>query len=305
MIFVPIKIPNALPAADTLRSENIFVMTENVALKQDIRPLQIAILNLMPKKIETETQLLRLLGNSPLQIEITLLQTASHKSKNTSAEHLLTFYKTFEDVKDERFDGLIITGAPVEHLEFSEVDYWDELCQIFDWSKSNVHSTFHICWGAIAALNHHYGVKKINLKEKLSGVFVHEVKDALHPLLRCFDDEFFAPHSRYFTVDSAEINLIKDLEILADSKEGGAHLIASKDNRQIFVTGHGEYERTTLEAEYSRDLQRGIDVSVPLNYFSEGKSAPQLCWRAHSSLLFSNWINFIVYQNTPYDLDNM
>jgi len=302
---MPIKIPNALPAANTLKSENIFVMTENVALKQDIRPLKIAILNLMPKKIETETQLLRLLGNSPLQIEITLLQTASHKSKNTSAEHLLTFYKTFNDVKDERFDGLIITGAPVEHLNFNEVDYWDELCEIFEWSKSNVHSTFHICWGAQAALYHHYDVGKIDLKEKLSGVFVHEVKDELHPLLRCFDDEFFAPHSRYTTVDEGEINQIEDLKILADSKEAGVYLMAGKDNRQIFVTGHGEYERTTLEAEYSRDLARGIDVAVPTNYFSEGKSAPRLCWRAHSSLLFSNWINFIVYQNTPYNLEEL
>lgn len=303
---MPIKIPNALPAADTLRGENIFVMTENVALKQDIRPLKIAILNLMPKKIETETQLLRLLGNSPLQIEITLLQTASHKSRNTSAEHLLAFYKTFEDVKNERFDGLIITGAPIEHLKFSEVDYWDELCKIFEWSKNNVHSTLHICWGAQAGLYYHYNIDKVDLKEKQSGVFVHNVKNDLHPLLRCFDDEFFVPHSRYTTIDAGEIDANANLEILADSKEVGVYLVASKDNRQIFVTGHSEYDRTTLENEYSRDLEKGLGIAAPLNYFSEDKNrAPQLCWRAHSSLLFSNWVNFIVYQNTPYDLDSL
>ncbi len=301
---MPIKIPNTLPAAKTLADENIFVMTETRAQTQDIRPLRILILNLMPTKIATETQLARLLGNTPLQVEIELIRTASHESKNTSQEHLLSFYKTFEDVMDRRFDGMIITGAPVEHLEFEDVEYWDELCGIFEWSKTHVHSTFHICWGAQAGLYYHFGIKKIPLEKKLFGVFPHSVSYKNPILFRGFDDVFYAPHSRNSTVDIKDVEAVPELKILAESPEAGMYACMTSEGRQIFVTGHSEYEADTLAKEYFRDLDKGIDIAVPKNYFpnDDPKKPPEVKWRAHANLLFSNWLNYFVYQTTPYDV---
>ena len=304
---MPIKIPNSLPAAKTLTDENIFIMTETRALTQDIRPLKILILNLMPTKIATETQLARLLGNTPLQVEIELIHTKSYESKNTSQEHLLSFYKTFDDVKSSRFDGMIITGAPVEHLEFEEVEYWDELCEIFEWSKTHVHSTFHICWGAQAGLYYHFGVKKIPLPEKLFGVFPHTV-DYKNPILfRGFDDVFYVPHSRNSTVDRAELERIPEIKILASSKEAGVYACMTREGRQIFITGHSEYEAGTLAQEYFRDKNKGIDIKVPKNYFPDDDptKAPVMTWKAHANLLYSNWLNYFVYQTTPYDVDEI
>ncbi len=304
---MPIKIPNSLPAAKTLTDENIFIMTETRALTQDIRPLKILILNLMPTKIATETQLARLLGNTPLQVEIELIHTKSYESKNTSQEHLLSFYKTFDDVKGSRFDGMIITGAPVEHLEFEEVEYWDELCEIFEWSKTHVHSTFHICWGAQAGLYYHFGVKKIPLPEKLFGVFPHTV-DYKNPILfRGFDDVFYVPHSRNSTVDRAELERIPEIKILASSKEAGVYACMTGEGRQIFITGHSEYEAGTLAQEYFRDKNKGIDIKVPKNYFPDDDptKAPVVTWKAHANLLYSNWLNYFVYQTTPYDVDEI
>ena len=304
---MPIKIPNSLPAAKTLTDENIFIMTETRALTQDIRPLKILILNLMPTKIATETQLARLLGNTPLQVEIELIHTKSYESKNTSQEHLLSFYKTFDDVKSSRFDGMIITGAPVEHLEFEKVEYWDELCEIFEWSKTHVHSTFHICWGAQAGLYYHFGVKKIPLPEKLFGVFPHTV-DYKNPILfRGFDDVFYVPHSRNSTVDRAELERISEIKILASSKEAGVYACMTREGRQIFITGHSEYEAGTLAQEYFRDKNKGIDIKVPKNYFPDDDptKAPVVTWKAHANLLYSNWLNYFVYQTTPYDVDEI
>lgn len=304
---MPIKIQDKLPAAKTLESENVFVITENRAFHQDIRPLRIAILNLMPTKIETETQLLRLLGNTPLQIEIELLQAATHKSKNTAAEHLLAFYKTYDDVKNERFDGLIITGAPVEHLEFEEVNYWEELCTIMEWAKTHVYSTMYICWGAFAGLYYHYGVKKYPLESKISGVFPHHPILPLHPLLRGFDDTFYVPHSRSTEVHEEDLRKIPELDILSVSPESGVHIAADHSCRKIFVTGHSEYARRTLGYEYSRDVLKGLEPEVPVNYFPEGDSTkrPIMNWKSHANLLFGNWINHIVYQHTPYDLSEL
>ena len=304
---MPIKIPNSLPAAKTLTDENIFIITETRALTQDIRPLRILILNLMPTKIATETQLARLLGNTPLQVEIELIHTKSYESKNTSQEHLLSFYKTFDDVKSSRFDGMIITGAPVEHLEFEKVEYWDELCEIFEWSKTHVHSTFHICWGAQAGLYYHFGVKKIPLPEKLFGVFPHTV-DYKNPILfRGFDDVFYVPHSRNSTVDRAELERIPEIKILASSKEAGVYACMTREGRQIFITGHSEYEAGTLAQEYFRDKNKGIDIKVPKNYFPDDDptKAPVVTWKAHANLLYSNWLNYFVYQTTPYDVDEI
>ncbi len=301
---MPIKIPNSLPAAKTLADENIFVMTETRAQTQDIRPLRILILNLMPTKIATETQLARLLGNTPLQVEVELIRTASHESKNTSQEHLLSFYKTFDEVKNDRFDGMIITGAPVEHLEFEDVEYWDELCEIFEWSKSHVHSTLHICWGAQAGLYYHFGVKKIPLEKKLFGIFEHTV-DYKNPILfRGFDDVFYAPHSRNSTVDPAEVKAVKELKVLATSKEAGIYACMTEKGRQIFITGHSEYDSDTLAKEYFRDLNKGLPIDVPKNYFpnDDPQNPPRVTWRAHANLLFSNWLNYFVYQTTPYDV---
>lgn len=304
---MPIKVQSNLPAIKVLESENIFVMPDEVALKQDIRPLKIIILNLMPTKIQTETQLLRLLGNSPLQIDIELLQMASHTSKNTSAYHLTTFYKTFSQVKDETYDGMIITGAPVEQLEFEEVDYWDELCEIMEWSKHNVYSTFHICWGAQAALYYHYGVKKYAFNEKLSGIYNHKILNPLHPLMRGFDDTFVIPHSRFTGVQTEQIEKISQLEILAVSDLAGVSIVSSKSGRQVFVMGHAEYDRDTLLNEYLRDVNKGLAPKLPYNYFpnDDASLVPPMTWRSNATLLYTNWLNYFVYQATPYDLHDL
>jgi len=300
---MPIKVPDNLPAKEILQSENIFVMDESRAYHQDIRPLKIAILNLMPKKQETEVQLLRLIGNTPLQIEITLMHMGSHLSRNVSAEYLAAFYQTFDDVCGERFDGMIITGAPVEEMPFEEVNYWRELSDVFEWTKSNVTSTFNICWGAQAALYHHYGVRKTALSEKMFGVFTHSIKKRVD-LTRGFDDTFCAPHSRHTGVELGDIERIKDIDILATSDVAGFYIGATKDGRQIFVTGHSEYDPLTLKAEFERDVQSGLPINPPLNYFYGGDPAkpPMVTWRAHANLLYSNWLNYYVYQETPYDI---
>lgn len=304
---MPIKIPMALPAAEALIKENIFVMDEARAIKQDIRPLKIAIMNLMPTKIVTETQFLRLLSNTPLQIDITLLNTASHVSKNTPEEHLSTFYKTFEEVRNEKFDGLIITGAPVESLAFSDVDYWDELCEVVDWAHKNVYSTLYVCWGAYAGLYINHGIEKIKLDKKVSGVFRHNTLIPEYPLVRGFNKEFSAPHSRYSGVNRDDIEKCDDLLILAESEEAGVYLVANKNGREIFVTGHCEYDFDTLKNEYERDVLKGINPEVPKHYFPDDDPTkePINKWNAHAHLLFSNWLNYFVYQNTPYDLNEM
>lgn len=301
---MPIRIPDKLPATNQLRSENIFVMSETKAMHQDIRPLKIAIVNLMPTKIATETQLLRLLSNSPLQVEIQLIQMHSHDSKNTSQEHLSTFYKTFDSIKEERFDGMIITGAPVENMEFEEVDYWEELKEIMDWSITHVTSTFHICWAAQAGLYYHYGVPKYPLEKKCSGVFEHKVNRRTSKLVRGFDNVFYAPHSRNTEVRAEDIKKVKELEILADSKEAGVYIVFTKGGRRIFVMGHSEYDADTLSKEYFRDLEKGINPEIPVNYFpgDNPDKKPIVRWRSHASLLFSNWLNYFVYQITPYDI---
>ena len=301
---MPIKIPNDLPAVKTLEGENIFVMTETRAITQDIRPLEILLLNLMPKKIETETQLSRLLGNSPLQVNLTLIHTKSHESKNTPAEHLFTFYKTFDDVKGKTFDGMIITGAPVEQMAFEEVEYWDELCEIMEWSKTHVHSTLHICWGAQAGLYYHYGIEKHALDKKLFGVFPHTVDYKKSILFRGFDDVFYVPQSRYTTVRTEDVKAAPELKILASSKRCGIYAISNKGGRQIFITGHSEYDADTLKNEYLRDKAAGLDTEIPENYFADGnpKKNPIVSWRAHANLLFCNWLNYFVYQTTPYDI---
>ena len=304
---MPINIPNTLPAAKVLEAENIFVMNEERASNQDIRPLKLAILNLMPKKIETETQLLRLLGNTAIQIDIELLQISGHVSKNTPSEHLLKFYKTFDEIKDQRFDGLIITGAPVETLPFEEVDYWDELCQIMKWSLTNVYSTLHICWGAQAGLYYHYGIDKVPLDEKMFGVFEHVVSERNHRLMRGFDEVFWVPHSRHSTVSEMDVARTPGLTILARSDDAGVYCIAGAAGRQFFVMGHSEYDRYTLAAEYFRDVEKNLPIKIPQNYFpnNDPSKQPLVRWRAHSSLLFSNWLNYFVYQETPFDLTSL
>ena len=304
---MPIKIPNDLPAVKTLNDENIFVMTETRAITQDIRPLKILLLNLMPKKIETETQLSRLLGNSPLQVDLELIHTKSHISKNTSAEHLFTFYKTFDDIKELTFDGMIITGAPVELMEFEEVEYWDELCEIMEWSKTHVHSTFHICWGAQAGLYYHFGIKKYPLDKKLFGVFPHTADYKRSILFRGFDDVFMVPQSRHTTVKTEDIAAVPELKILASSPEGGVYAAATNQGRQIFITGHSEYDAGTLAAEYFRDVKEGKPIEVPKNYFPDDDPTkePLVTWRSHANLLYSNWLNYFVYQTTPYDIKDI
>ncbi len=304
---MPIRIPNDLPAVKTLNDENIFVMTETRAITQDIRPLKILLLNLMPKKIETETQLSRLLGNSPLQVELELIHTKSHQSKNTPQEHMLAFYKTFDDVKDRTFDGMIITGAPVEQMPFEEVEYWDELCEIMEWTKTHVHSTFHICWGAQAGLYYHFGIDKKPLDEKMFGIFPHTV-DYKHPILfRGFDDVFMVPHSRHTTVDIEDVKKCKEIKILSTSKEAGVYAMATKEGKQIFITGHSEYDANTLANEYFRDLNAGKPIKIPVNYFPDDnpENKPLVTWRAHANLLYSNWLNYFVYQTTPYDIEQI
>ena len=304
---MPIQIPNDLPAASTLLQENIFVMTQQRAESQQIRPLEIVLLNLMPTKIATETQLSRLLGNTPLQVNLELMHMSSHKSKNVSQEHLLTFYKSFDELKHRKFDGMVITGAPVENIEFEDVDYWQELCEIMEWSKSHVQSTFHICWGAQAGLYYHYGIKKYPLNEKLFGVFEHTKDYPRAILLRGFDDIFWAPHSRHTTVLREDIEAVPGLKILASSEKAGVYAMMSKNGRQIFVTGHSEYDPDTLEKEYLRDKKLGLPISVPENYYpnDDDTKAPLVRWRGHGNLLFSNWLNYFVYQATPYDISSI
>ena len=301
---MPIKIPNALPATDTLRSENIFVMTETRAMTQDIRPLQLLLLNLMPTKIDTETQLARVLGNTPLQIELELIAPAGHVSKNTSQEHMLSFYKSFDQVKHRSFDGLIITGAPVELMAFEEVDYWPELCAIMEWSKTHVHSTLHICWGAQAGLYYHYGIQKKLLDKKLSGVYQHTVEDPNFILFRGFDDNFWVPHSRNTTVDRADIEAIPGLKVLSVSPEAGVYAVKSEGCKQVFLMGHAEYDPDTLNKEYIRDVKAGIDILPPENYFpkDDPTQPPMVRWRSCAHLLYANWLNYCVYQTTPYDI---
>ena len=301
---MPIRIPNDLPATGVLQQENIFVMTENRAVTQDIRPLEIVLLNLMPTKVVTETQLTRLLGNTPLQVHLELMHTSTHKSKNVSQDHLLSFYKTFDELKDRKFDGMVITGAPVEKMNFEDVDYWPELCEIMEWSKTHVHSTFHICWGAQAGLYYHYGIPKYDLPEKLFGVFPHQADYKRSILLRGFDDVFYAPHSRHTTVHREDIEAMPGLKILASSEEAGVYAVMSKEGRQIFITGHSEYDPDTLKREYDRDKLAGLPISVPKNYFpnDDDTKYPMVRWRGHANLLFSNWLNYFVYQTTPYDI---
>ncbi|WP_407313469.1 homoserine O-acetyltransferase MetA [Desulfosporosinus sp. SB140] len=304
---MPIKVPEHLPAMEILNRENIFVMGDERAYHQDIRPLKIVILNLMPRKETTETQLLRLLGNSPLQVEITLLRIESHLSKNTSQEHLDAFYKSFNDIKNHNYDGMIITGAPVEHLEFEEVTYWSDLQTIMDWTKTHVTSTFHICWGSQAGLYHHYGIPKYPLTEKMFGIFQHDVnKSGLNgsQLLRGFDDEFYVPHSRHTEIKRSDLAKHPELEILSESDEAGVYIVVSKDGRQVFVSGHSEYDALTLKEEYDRDLAKGLPITFPKNYFPSNDPAktPVHKWRSHTNLLFQNWLNYYVYQETPYDL---
>ena len=304
---MPIKIPNDRPAVQTLADENIFVMTETRAITQDIRPLRIVLLNLMPKKIETETQISRILGNTPLQIELTLIRTESYLPQNTAQEHLLAFYKTFDDIKEEYYDGMIITGAPVEMMEFEEVDYWEELCTIMDWSLTHVHSTMHICWGAQAGLYHHYGIQKHILEKKLFGVYPHHADHPKSMLLRGFDSVFYAPHSRYTYVKRADIEAVPELRVLASSEEAGVHIVSRNGGRQFFVMGHSEYDPLTLDSEYRRDLEAGLGTLPPENYYpgNDSTKPPIVTWRAHGSLLFINWLNYFVYQSTPYDLKDL
>ena len=304
---MPIKIPNSLPATSVLESENIFVITESRAISQDIRPLHILLLNLMPTKVATETQLARVLGNTPLQVELELLQVKSHESKNVSQDHMLAFYKTFDQVRDNKYDGMVITGAPVEHLAFEEVDYWDELCEIMAWSKSHVHSTFHICWGAQAGLYYHYGIPKLPLDNKLFGVFPHRVERRSSILFRGFDDVFMVPHSRHTTISREDVEAVGALKILASSPEAGIYAMATDQGRQVFITGHSEYDADTLEKEYLRDKNAGLPIEVPKNYYpnDDDNKPPLMSWRAHANLLYSNWLNYFVYQNTPYDLSEI
>ncbi len=301
---MPIQIPNDLPAAGTLQDENIFVMHQDRATTQDIRPLEIVLLNLMPTKIETETQLSRLLGNTPLQVHLELMHTTTHVAKNVSQEHLINFYKSFDELKDRKFDGMVITGAPVENMAFEDVDYWDEICRIMEWSKTNVHSTMHICWGAQAGLYYHYGIPKRDLPEKMFGVFPHKADYKRSILMRGFDDIFWVPHSRHTTVDREDIEKVPGLKIVASSEQAGVYAVMNKKGRQIFITGHSEYDADTLKKEYVRDKNLGLPIRVPENYFPDDDDTqePLVRWRAHANLLFSNWLNYLVYQTTPYDI---
>ena len=304
---MPIRIPNDLPAAQVMQEENIFVMKHQRATTQQIRPLEIVVLNLMPTKIVTETQLTRLLGNTPLQVNLELMHTSTHRSKNVPEEHLLTFYKSFEELKDRKFDCMVITGAPVEHMKFEDVDYWPELCQIMEWSKTHVHSTFHICWGAQAGLYYHYGIDKQPLDKKLFGVYPHTADYKRAILLRGFDDTFYVPHSRHTTVRREDIEAVSGLKILASSEEAGVYAVMNKNGHHIFITGHSEYDPRTLETEYLRDKNLGKPISVPENYYpnDDDTKEPIVSWRGHANLLFSNWLNYFVYQTTPYDIETV
>ena len=301
---MPIRIPNDLPAAHVMQEENIFIMKHTRAITQEIRPLEIVVLNLMPTKIATETQLTRLLGNTPLQVNLELMHTSTHQSRNVPEEHLLTFYKTFEELKDRKFDGMVITGTPVEQMDFEDVDYWGELCRIMEWSKTHVHSTLHICWGAQAGLYYHYGIRKHPLERKLFGVYPHHADYKRSILLRGFDDTFYVPHSRHTTVRREDIEAVPGLKILASSEEAGVYAIMNKNGHHIFITGHSEYDPRTLETEYLRDKKLGKPISVPEHYYPDDDDTkePIVRWRGHANLLFSNWLNYFVYQTTPYDI---
>lgn len=304
---MPIKIQDGLPAVAQLESENIFVMTETVAMHQDIRPLQLVFVNLMPTKVVTETQILRYLSNSPLQVDVEFVHMSSHHSTHTAEEHLLTFYKTFDQIRDRKFDGMIITGAPVEQMEFEEVDYWEELCEIMEWSKTNVTSTFHICWGAQAGLYYHYGIKKHPLDAKMFGVFEHGVNRRTAKLMRGFDSSFYVPHSRHTTILREDIEKVPELEILSESDEAGVYIVFTKAGKQIFVTGHSEYDADTLHKEYMRDVDKGLPIDVPKNYYPDDDPTkpPMMRWRSHASLIYSNWLNYFVYQITPYNINEI
>ena len=303
---MPIVIPNNLPATEVLKSENIFVMDESRATTQQIRPLHILLLNLMPKKIETETQIARLIGNTPIQVQLDLLIPTSHHPKNTPMEHLIAFYKTFEEIKDNKYDGMIITGSPVELLDFEQVEYWDELCEMMEWSKTHVTSTMHICWGAQAGLYYHYGIPKVELPRKLFGVFHHRLESRFSPLFRGFDDVFSVPHSRYTTVLREDIEKVPELEILVSSKDAGVYACATREMDQVFLMGHAEYDEGTLDAEYHRDLDKGLDINVPKNYYEDDdpNNSTYVTWRSCATLLFANWINH-VYQDTPFDISEV
>lgn len=304
---MPLNIPDQLPAVEILQEENIFVITETAAVHQDIRPLRIAILNLMPIKITTETQILRMLSNTPIQVEIVLLYTRDHQPKNTPPEHLQAFYKTFDEVKHQKFDGMIITGAPIEHLEFEQVNYWNELETIMDWVRHNVMSTLFICWGAQAGLYHYYGIPKYPLSSKMFGVFNHRVNNPKIPLVRGFDDEFLAPHSRHTEIRREDLLPVSDLIIVAESPEAGVYIAMTKDGRSIFVTGHSEYDPETLGNEYLRDINKGLDIGIPKNYFTndDPEKPPVVRWKSHANLLYYNWLNYYVYQQTPYDINTI
>ncbi len=304
---MPIKIDDRLPARESLEMENIFIMTESRAKSQDIRPLKIIILNLMPTKITTETQLLRLLSNSPLQVDIDFLQMATHRSTHVSQTHLNTFYYTFDEIKDRKYDGMIITGAPVELMEFEEVDYWPELCQIFEWTKTNVYSTFHICWGAQAGLYYHHGIPKYILPEKMFGVFPHKPLDLYHPLMRGFDEVYNVPHSRHTDIKFSDVALCKDLQIISYSEQAGIHLVSDLECRNFYATGHSEYDADTLAKEYFRDKAKGLDIKIPFNYFPDDDPTkkPMITWRNVGTLMFTNWLNYFVYQRTPYDINDI
>lgn len=304
---MPIRIDDQLPAHKSLENENVFVMTEFRAKTQDIRPLKILLLNLMPTKIATETQILRLLSNTPLQVDVDLLHTATHKAKNVSDEHLTKFYNTFDEIKNNRYDGMIVTGAPVEKMSFEEVDYWDELCKIFEWSKTHVYSTFNICWGAQASLYYRYGIKKYITDEKVFGIFPHKSLDSLHPIVRGLDEVFYVPHSRHTKIKMSDIAKVKDLQVISYSEEAGVHLISDMECRNFFATGHSEYDRDTLKKEYLRDRDLGLDIEIPKNYFPDDnpENTPVVTWRSTANIIFSNWLNYFVYQKTPYDLSNL
>lgn len=304
---MPLNIPDKLPAIEILKQENIFVIDSSRASTQDIRPLKIAFLNLMPIKITTETDLIRVLSNSPLQVELEFIKLKSHISKNTSIEHMKTFYTNFSEIKKHKFDGLIVTGAPVEQMDFEEVNYWNEIKEIFDWAKTNVQSTFFICWSAQAALYHYYGVPKHGLDKKMFGVFEHTVNNPLNPIFRGFDDVFYAPHSRYTEVRREDIEKVSDLQIISESKESGVYMVMARNGREFFVTGHSEYSPYTLDAEYKRDKAKGLPIEIPENYYKNNDplQKPVVRWRSHANLLFTNWLNYFVYQETPFDINDI
>lgn len=304
---MPLNLPDKLPAIELLKQENIFVIDNSRASHQDIRPLRIVVLNLMPLKITTETDLVRLLSNTPLQLEISLMKVKSHTSKNTPVEHMKAFYRDFELMRDEKFDGMIITGAPVEHMDFEEVAYWNEISEIFSWARTHVTSTLYICWAAQAGLYHHYGVPKYKLDKKMFGIFEHRANNPLLPIFRGFDDVFYVPHSRHTEVRREDILKVKDLDLISESEESGVYMVMARGGREIFVTGHSEYSPLTLDTEYRRDLDKGLPIEMPVNYYRDNdpSKGPLVCWRGHANLFFQNWLNYYVYQETPFDINEI